>query len=88
MGLDDKEWRSLEIVIVSAIFGLCVMGFFISQSGIREVRAEASTALKDATSTQSKQIDVILSDFKDYQRQNTNDHKEIMAILMSIRNNQ
>lgn len=76
-------WAVFSVVGVGA-FGLCVTGFFFLHGMVLDTRAEASTSLSRAVEARTKQMDRMYDDIKDYQKQNSADHKEIMAILLKL----
>ena len=84
MGLSDKEWRDLEKLIVASVFGLCLTGFLLTTSWIKDTRAEAASNLSSAVSSRTKQIDSIVLELKEYQKENSKDHYNIMMIQERI----
>jgi hypothetical protein len=84
--MSDKPvtW-SQGIAVVGGAFGICCLGFLLLHGMILADKAEAAKNLRDAVLDRQAIIKSLNDDFREYQKQNNLDHKEIMAILLSIR---
>ena len=84
MGEKPVTWQQ-GIAVIGGAFGICCLGFMLLHGMIVSDRAEAASNLKSAVADRNVAIKAIIEDIHDYQKQNTQDHKEIMSLLVGIR---
>lgn len=78
---DKPVTMMLGITVISGVFGLCVMGFFLLYGMVTTNRAEAAQALTKAIENRNLQINRMADLFEAYRLSNDRDHKEIMMML-------
>jgi len=84
--MSDKPitWQQ-GIAVVGSAMTLCMAGFMLLHSMVTNDRVYASEQLQQAVARRNIQMDRMADMFENYRMANDKDHKEIMMVLMSIK---